>query len=53
LEGYEVAVRYPGVRVTSEMAERAIAAAGRVRAFTRIKLQLDNPSKLKKEPKST
>ena len=40
LEGYAVATRYPGARITFEMAEEALAAAGRVRAFVRGKLGL-------------
>jgi HEPN domain-containing protein len=47
LEGYSVAVRYPGVEVTFELAERALAAAGRVRSFIRTKLEIDNPPALK------
>ncbi len=43
LEGYAVAVRYPGANVTDEMAERALAAAVRVRAFIHAKLGLDQP----------
>jgi len=39
-----VAVRYPGAKVTDEMAERALAAAVRVRAFIHAKLGLDQPS---------
>ncbi len=40
LEGYAVATRYPGANITLEMAEEALAAAGRVRAFVRAKLGL-------------
>ena len=43
LEGYAVAVRYPGAKVTDEMAERALAAAVRIRAFIHAKLGLDQP----------
>jgi len=40
LEGYDVAIRYPGIRVTLEMAQSAISAATRVRTFVRDKLNL-------------
>jgi HEPN domain-containing protein len=40
LENYAVAVRYPGLKVTQEMAESALAAANRIRAFIRRKLDL-------------
>ncbi len=43
LEGHAVAVRYPGANPTLELAERALAAAARVRSFIRLKLQIDNP----------
>ncbi len=38
LDGYAVAVRYPGATVTLLMAEDALATATRVRAFIRGKL---------------
>jgi HEPN domain-containing protein len=38
LEGYAVAVRYPGATVTLEMAEDALETASGVRAFIRHKL---------------
>jgi HEPN domain-containing protein len=38
LEGYAVAVRYPGSSVTLEMAQNALAAATKVRTFIRQKL---------------
>ena len=41
VDGYAVVIRYPGVKVTDEMAEAALAAATRVRAFIRVKLGLD------------
>ena len=40
LDGYAVRVRYPGVEVTLEMAQDALAAATCVRAFVRGKLGL-------------
>jgi len=40
LDGYAVAARYPGITITLEMAEGALAAASRVRAFIRSKLGL-------------
>ena len=43
LDGYAVAARYPGIVLNDEMAERALAAAGRIRAFVRIKLGFDQP----------
>ena len=43
LEGFAVAVRYPGIAPTIEIAERVLAAASRVRTFTRAKLNLENP----------
>lgn len=49
LDGYAVEVRYPGVSVTPEMAENALAAASRVRAFIRTKLGLDEPPPSKGE----
>jgi HEPN domain-containing protein len=38
LEGYAVAVRYPGMRISVEIAEQALADAGHVREFVRAKL---------------
>ena len=38
LEGYAVAVRYPGVRISVEIAEQALADAGHIREFVRAKL---------------
>ncbi|MBI3361556.1 MAG: HEPN domain-containing protein [Chloroflexi bacterium] len=43
LEGYAVAVRYPGANPSAEFAERALKAATRVRSFIRAKLGLDHP----------
>ena len=40
LEDYAVAARYPGVRLTDEMAEQALTAMQHVRAFIRPKLNL-------------
>ncbi len=40
LEGYAVAIRYPEAVATRSMAEEALAAATRVRAFIRGKLGL-------------
>ena len=40
MEGYAVAIRYPGAVATRSMAENALAAAERVRAFIRNKLAL-------------
>lgn len=40
LENYAVAVRYPGVTVSVELAESALEAASQVRAFLRKKLAL-------------
>jgi HEPN domain-containing protein len=40
LEGYAVAARYPGVRLTAEMAHQALTAMQHVRAFIRPKLNL-------------
>jgi len=40
LDGYAVRVRYPGIEVTLAMGQAALAAAGRVRALTRMKLGL-------------
>ena len=41
VDGYAVAVRYPGTKITDEMAESALAAANRIREFIRKKLNLD------------
>lgn len=38
LSDFAVAVRYPGLAATSEIAEQALSAATRVRAFVREKL---------------
>ncbi|MCC7050141.1 MAG: HEPN domain-containing protein, partial [Alphaproteobacteria bacterium] len=40
LEGYAVAIRYPGATVSADLAEDAFEAAKRVRAFVRNKLKL-------------
>lgn len=40
LEGYAVAIRYPGSVVPVELAEQAFGAASRVRDFMRRKLRL-------------
>ncbi len=40
LEGYGVAIRYPGTSITIELAEEAFKAAERVRKFVRKKLKL-------------
>jgi HEPN domain-containing protein len=40
LEGYAVSARYPGTKITDEMAEAALASAKKVRAFIRAKLNL-------------
>jgi len=42
LENYSVAVRYPGVTTTVEIALKAFTLAGTIRAFLRTKLQLPN-----------
>jgi hypothetical protein len=39
LDNYAVAVRYPGVEVSLELAQAALAAATRVRSFLRGKLE--------------
>lgn len=39
LEGYAIAIRYPGVRVTFEMAEEAYHSVIRIRDFVRLKLR--------------
>lgn len=38
LEGYAIAIRYPGVVVSAELAEDAFESAGRIREFVRAKL---------------
>lgn len=38
LEGYAVAIRYPGVIVSAELAEEAFKTASRIREFVRNKL---------------
>ena len=40
LEGYAVAIRYPGVNVPVEMGESAFDAAERIRKFIRMKLEI-------------
>ena len=40
LEGYAVAIRYPGATVSVELAEDALKAAKRIRAFARKKLKI-------------
>lgn len=40
LEGYAVAIRYPGAVVSVELAEEAFKAAKRVRKFVRRKLKI-------------
>ncbi|MBL7161812.1 MAG: HEPN domain-containing protein [Anaerolineales bacterium] len=40
LDNYAVATRYPGAKITNEMAQSAISAATRVRTFVRDKLNL-------------
>ena len=40
LENYSVAVRYPGVKISVELAEEAFVLATRVRQFVRSKLEL-------------
>ena len=40
LENYSVAVRYPGLNVSSEIGEEALLVAGRVRQFVRGKLEI-------------
>lgn len=41
VDGYAVAVRYPGAKITAEMAEAALAAAKRIRECVRKKFDLD------------
>jgi len=41
LEGYAVAIRYPGVIVSVELAEEAFTVAGQIRKFVRRKLNLE------------
>jgi HEPN domain-containing protein len=38
LEGYAVAIRYPGIVVSAELAEDAFKSAGQIREFARTKL---------------
>jgi len=40
LEGYAVAIRYPGAIVPVELAEEAFKTAGRIRKFIRRKLKI-------------
>jgi len=40
LEGYAVAIRYPGASASAELAEEAFKAAKRIRAFVRKKLKI-------------
>ena len=40
LDGYAVAVRYPGTNPSIELAEAALGAAKRVRQFVRLRLNL-------------
>jgi len=40
LEGYAVAIRYPGAAVSVKLAEDAFSAATRIRAFVRKKLKI-------------
>ena len=40
LEGYAVAIRYPGATVSVELAEDAFKATKRIRAFARKKLKI-------------
>jgi len=40
LEGYAVAIRYPGASVSVELAEDAFKATKRIRAFARKKLKI-------------
>ena len=41
LEGYAVAIRYPGAVVSAELAEKAFEAASRIRRFVRRKLGIE------------
>lgn len=41
LEGYAVAIRYPGAMVPVELAEEAFKTAGQIRKFVRRKLNLE------------
>lgn len=41
LDGYAVAARYPGVKISLELADDALASAARVRSFIRRKFLLD------------
>ena len=40
LEGYAVAIRYPGAMISAKLAEEAFKAAKRVRTFVRRKLKI-------------
>jgi hypothetical protein len=40
LQGYAVAIQYPGATATVKLAERAVKAAKRIRAFVRKKLKI-------------
>ena len=40
LEDFAVAVRYPGVHISSEIAEQALGHASRIREFVRTKLEI-------------
>ncbi|MCC7189634.1 MAG: HEPN domain-containing protein, partial [Anaerolineales bacterium] len=40
LDGFAVAIRYPGATVSADLAEDAFEAAKRVRVFVRSKLKL-------------
>ena len=40
LEGFAVAIRYPGATISVELAEEAFKTAGRIRKFVRRKLKL-------------
>jgi HEPN domain-containing protein len=41
LENYSVAVRYPGMNVSSEIAQEALLATQRVRQFVRVRLEIE------------
>jgi HEPN domain-containing protein len=41
LEGYAVAIRYPGAIISAELAEEAFKTAGRIRQFVRNKLRIE------------
>jgi hypothetical protein len=40
LEGYAVAIRYPGAKISLKLAEEAFKATKRVRTFVRRKLKI-------------